>query len=194
MSKITRIAVLVISLVSLFGVLSSAAGAVTWTNTGQTRFTATAGAGTLTGGATNLTCSSADGAGTAPTSAAGAVADVAHFTLIFTGCSLAGQSATEHCTATVTALTFISPGMTYYDIDLLCTVYQLGQKTCQIEGSTPGTYTNGAAGVFALSHSSTLRVTNGAVACRLGNGVSGTLTPLSFRVTSGTGPIYARDA
>ena len=47
MSRISRLAVLVTALASLFAVLSSTAGAATFTNSGSTAFTATGGAGTL---------------------------------------------------------------------------------------------------------------------------------------------------
>ena len=47
MSKISRLVVLAIALASLFAVLSSTAGAVTFTNDGGTAFHATGSPGTL---------------------------------------------------------------------------------------------------------------------------------------------------
>src|SRR4051812_45341566 len=66
MSKIARFAVLVAALMSLFAVMSSAAGAVTWENAGNTSFTATAGAHTLAGTGIVLACAGATATGTAP--------------------------------------------------------------------------------------------------------------------------------
>jgi hypothetical protein len=199
MSKITRIAVLAISLTSVFGVLSSAAGAVTWTNVADTAFTATAGASTLTVGATAaLVCTAAHASGTSPMSTVATIAPVASGTMTFTGCRLLGTvNATMDCGYTFTAAS-LALGVTNGSVDITCGVYQSGLKACHIGDRTPGTYTNPAgatAGLLTLSHSNTLTITNGAGTCPIGNGVTATLMPLTFRVTSGTGgPTLVRDA
>src|ERR1700712_4869417 len=84
MSKIMRIAVLAMSLVSLFAVMSSAAGAVTWTNTGQTPFTATAGSGTLSSTGVILDCGGGDASGITSTPVSGLGAAIVHGTINFT--------------------------------------------------------------------------------------------------------------
>ena len=88
MSKIMRIAVLAMSLVSLFAVMSSAAGAVTWTNTGQTSFTATTGAGTLGSTGTSLNCATASATGATRTPVSGVGAAIAAGTITFASCRL----------------------------------------------------------------------------------------------------------
>jgi hypothetical protein len=197
MSKITRITVLAMSLMSLFAVTSSAAGAVTWTNTGQTAFTATAGTVSYSVTATALACSSADASGTTTTPASGIGAAIVSGTIKTTGCRVAIGDLPWHCTYTLTGSTFIA-GVTNGNADLTCGIFLSGREACHIEGRTPANYTNGAggsAGILALPHSSTLIITdgNGGGSCPVGSNERLTLAPVTFRVTSGTGPIFATD-
>jgi hypothetical protein len=199
MSKIMRVAVLAMSLVSLFGVLSSAAGATTWTNSSDTNFTATSSGSILSVGAVSLNCSgpTSTGTGTAAMATPGAAPVVASGTVTFPSCRLAGQHATVDCTYGLTAAS-LAAGVVSGTADVTCSVYQVSREDCHVQGSTAGTYTNPAGGVrglLGLSHSATLRVFDGSGArCPLGTNVAGTLTPLNFQVTSGTGgPVFSRD-
>ena len=193
MSRITRIVVLVTALMSLFAVMSSAAGAVTWDNSGSMSFTATGGPGTLSVGAVTLPCGSSDATGTAVTSST--TTDVATGTATFTNCLLGGASATVHCNYTLTALSqhhvtapFVITGLA----DAHCVALVFGAPACTITGSTAATYTNPVGmtpGKLTLVHSSTLRVHNppGGGTCLLGNNVAATLTSQTFTVTGGDG-------
>jgi hypothetical protein len=195
MSKIMRFALLAMSLVSLFGVLSSAAGAVTWTNTGQTAFTATSGPLTLTSPTSGIaSCGGGDASGATRTPVSGVGAAIAAGTIIFTNCRTAGLATGLHCDYTLTANAFAA-GVASGNADLTCGLFVAGREICHIEGPTAFSYTNGAAGVLALPHSNTLVVTNGSGggSCPLGSNDRVTLSPLTFRVTSGTGPTIATD-
>jgi hypothetical protein len=197
MSKIMRIAVLAVSLVSLFGVLSSAAGATTWTNSSDTNFTATSAGSVLSVGAVSLNCTGA--ASTATGSAAMATPGVSPVivsgTMVSPSCRAAGQHATEDCVYGDTGVSIVS-GVTTMTEDYTCDVYQLSRASCHLQGEMTVTYTNPAPrGLFARSHSSTVRVFDGTGGrCPLGTNVAGTLTPVNFTVTSGTGgPVFSRD-
>jgi hypothetical protein len=192
MSKIARFAVLVASLMSLFAVMSSTAGAVTWHNSGSTAFTATAGAGTLSSTGASLGCVSATGTGTAPTLTVGNVYSVSG-TATFNTCTLSGIATGVDCGYTLTGSSQTS-GVTSGSVDVTCGVYQFGTKLCHIAGSTAGTYTNSTS-TLTIAASSTLTTTNGPTGtCPLGNGDKGSLTHLSFKVTSASPPVITRTA
>jgi hypothetical protein len=198
MSKFSRIVVLATALASLFAVMSSTAGAVTWTNTGGTTFHATGGPGTLSIGVNNLACGGSTATGVAPMSSA--TSTVATGTVVFSPCVLIpGQSMFVHCTYTLTANAF-SAGVTAGTADVTCDTRLAAapaNSLCHISGSTGGTYTNpagGAAGKLTLHASTSLVVSNGNVACPLGTG-NGSLTEQTITVTSvAESPILARDA
>jgi hypothetical protein len=202
MSRIVRFAVLVASLMSLFAVMSSTAGAVTWDNSGNTHFTATAGAGTLSSTGVALNCASADATGKTTTPAVGATAALVHATINFTTCLLSGQAVGVECGVTLTA-TSQSGSVTSGSADATCGVYLAGIKVCHIEGSVNGTYTNpsgATAGVLQTTTGGNLRTTNAQSNCALGNNEPTHLSVLTFRVTNGTGgtgtlgPIITRTA
>ena len=188
----------VIALTSLFAGLSSAAGAVTWDNSGSTAFTASGGSSTLAVGLTNLPCADSSVTGTSPTSST--TGDLATGTATFTNCSLVGPAHVS-CTYTLTALTQ-SGGVTSGNVDATCDAFVGGVAACHIAGTTPGSYTNptgGVKGKLTLAHSSgSLRVFNPAVgSCLLGNNVGATLTTQTFTVTTAnepgtTGPVITR--
>jgi hypothetical protein len=201
MSRIARFAVLVTALASLFAVLSSTAGAVTWDNSGSTAFTATGGAGTLTvtasgGGSNNLSCLNSTATGSAPADITGATYLVTG-TVIFGGdCKLSGVNSFVDCNYTLTGLTFSSP-VTTGSADVTCRAGFTGAAPiCHIAGSTPGSYTNATATTFGkltLSSSASLTVTGetGPHSCSalLGSLTSGIghLTEQTITVSNGTG-------
>jgi hypothetical protein len=199
MSKIMRIVVLAMSLVSLFGVLSSAAGATTWTNSSDTNFTATSAGMVFSVGAVSLNCTGAasTATGSAAMSTPGAQPVVATGTMTFPSCRLATGHATMDCAYGFTGVALAS-GVVSGSADVTCGFYQVNRETCHIQGSTAGTYTNpegGGRGLLAFSHSATLRMFDGSGGrCSLGTNVAMTLTPMNFQVTSGTGgPTFIRD-
>ena len=195
MSKIVRFAVLVASLMSLFAVMSSTAGAVTWHNSGSTAFTATAGPGTLSSTSASLNCTGASATGTAPALTVGATYAVSG-TATFTGCSLGGVATGVDCGYTLTG-TSQSGSVTSGAVDVTCGVYQFGAKLCHIGGSASGTYTNpvSGVGVLALATGGNLITSNGTSgSCPLGNGDRGHLSAFSFRTTSANPPVITRTA
>jgi hypothetical protein len=191
MSKITRVVVLVAALVSVFGAMSSAAGAHTWTNTGSTNFTADGVAGTLSVGSNNLACSGSNATGVAGTSFVGGNWTAVHGLATFTGCSLAGVPLTVPCTYDLTAFS-VTSGVTTGAADVTCrATTSSSAELCHISGSTPAHYTNPVGttkGKLTLTASNTLLVTNPAGGtCLLGNNVTGSLTEQTFSITTGTG-------
>jgi hypothetical protein len=196
MSKLSRLAVLVVGLMSLFGVLSSSAGAVTWDNSGSTAFTATSGAGTLSATGASLSCSGATASGTAPDSTVGVIYSVSG-TATFDGCRLSNIVTTVDCGYTLTGATQDGAGMGSTitgTVDVTCDIAQFNTKLCHIEGSLPGSYVNNTPGVLNIgTNASGLTLTNGpAGSCPLGNGDTGHLTALTFVVTSAGSPTITR--
>jgi len=206
MSKFSRFVVLVTAFASLFAVMSSTAGAVTWTNTGETSFHGTSPGGVLavTGSSapatSNLTCTAATATGTAA-----AVFTTVSGTVTFNPCSLNGTAADVGCTYTLTPATFAS-GVTTGSAAVTCTarLAATGTPLCHIAGSTPGHYINPAGstnGRLTVTASSSLVVTpetgtgSGSCSSLLGTASSGFghLSEQTFTLTS-SGPVIARDA
>jgi hypothetical protein len=170
MSKFSRIVVLVTALASLFAVMSSTAGATTFTNTGGTSFHATGGPGTLavtgSGGTNNLSCTASTGTGTV---AAGTFTSVTG-SVTFNPCSLSGTATDVNCTYTLVPTVFNagSPAVTNGTATVACTAsLTTGTALCTINGTTPGHYTNpvlasSTVGKLTLTASSSLTVTNNA--------------------------------
>jgi hypothetical protein len=203
MSRFARLAVLAASLLSLFAVLSSTAGAVTWHNTGDTHFAATGGAGTLSSTAVTLGCTGSDVTGrvTGAEPFVGATLSV-DATIGFTGCTLSGQSFGVECgvTFTGTSWTAGAPAVTSGAVDVTCGFYLSGTKLCHLEGQIPAHYVNAsgtAAGRLTVT-TGALTTTNGSVSsCPMGNGDSAHLTPLTFGVVDTVqplGPVITRTA
>jgi hypothetical protein len=192
MSKFMRIAVLAMSLVSLFAILASTASAATWQNTGDTSFTATAGPSTLTVGSNALTCGSSTATGNAPMSVPDTVTPdvVATGTIVFNSCSIL-VSLAWHCVYALTANSYAAPTVSG-DADVTCSLSQVGRAICHLEGRMAANYTSNAGdGTLSLPTSRTLRVTDvTAGSCsRLGTGTAH-LSPLTF-TTHRTGPMIA---
>jgi hypothetical protein len=208
MSRIARFAVLVTALASLFAVLSSTAGAVTWDNSGSTAFTATGGAGTLavtgSGGTSNLTCLNSTATGTAPADATSVVYSVTG-TIVFGGCKALGPNWYVDCSYTLTGTLFASP-VTNGNLDMTCRAGFTGAgPICHIAGSTPAHYTNpngATAGKLTLTASASLTVSgessSSSCSSLLGSAVSGPghLTEQTIIVSGGSptalGPILNR--
>jgi hypothetical protein len=191
MSKIMRVCVLVASLMSFLGVMSSSAGAVTWVNDGGTTFTATGGPGTLSGAGLPLICTSSDVTGTMAASGfVGSVWLAASGTVRFTGCTIAFTTEFS-CSYTLTAVNQTLP-VTNGNLDATCDVLQGGTKICHVHGSTPVHYINPPDARLILTASSTLRTTNTVGNCPLGNGTAATLTQQTWTLTSANAPIITR--
>lgn len=191
MSRISRLVVLVTALTSLFGVSTSTAGAVTWTNDGVTAFTATGGVGTLTAtGVTFFACVGADASGSAPASATTATYSISG-TISYTGCFVAGTVSTIDCGYTLTATTVAQP-LVSGSLDLTCGVYFSGTKLCHIGGNVPATYTNEVGTLHVSTAPNTLRVTG--ANCVSGSNDLAHLTALDFQISSAGRPTVTRAA
>jgi hypothetical protein len=194
MSRIARIAVFIAALTSLFAVMSSTAGAVTWTNTGATAVHATTGHFALHVGVNPVTCQAGTMSATAPAHSA-ASTYAATGTITFTPCTLAGQSTFYDCNYTQTGTNW-AMGLTVGTLDVTCDVRlhagtQL--KLCHLAGSTPYSYNN-STGALTLTQSSTLVISNALPAtCPLGFGTA-TLTETTFTTTAANRPILTRHA
>jgi hypothetical protein len=193
MSRIARFAVLVAALMSLLGVMSSTAGAVHWTNDGDTAFTAGGGAGTLSSTGAFLVTTGSDVRGVTTTPLAGINAPVVDATITFTGVSISGQSLGLECGVTLTAAsqTTVAPRVTSGTADATCGVYLANVKICHLEGTVAASYTNPTApstfGRLTTTTGGTLRATNAVANCPLGANDLAHLSPLTFTVTAGTG-------
>jgi hypothetical protein len=200
MSRFTRIVLLITALASSFAVMSASAGAVTWTNTGNTAVHATGAGGALHVGSNTLSCTGVTATGAAP--AGGGVTYAVTGTATFSPCSLVGQSWRIACTYILTAQSHtggVFGGATSVNADLTCdlrlTAGDIG--LCHINGSTPGHYVNpsalGGTGRLTLTTSSTLVVSNfGSANCPFGTG-TGTLTHQALTTTVGATPIISTD-
>jgi hypothetical protein len=193
MSKILRLAVMLSALTSAAAAMASAAGAVTWHNTGDTAFTASGGAvATFSVTGVSLRCTGTDMTGTSPSaSATGPSYTVANGTLTFTSCTLSGLPSTLDCAYSVALGTAPVNHVFSGALDLTCEVSMVGMDVCRVEGSTPATYRNpetGLAAQLTLPTSTTLRTTDGAdLACPLTPGEPLHLVSQPFLITSATG-------
>jgi hypothetical protein len=141
MSKLSRLAVLVVGLMSLFGVLSSSAGAVSWDNSGATAFTASTGPGTLTSTGVPLSCSGATATGTAPATAISLTYFVSG-TVTFNGCKLSNIATVVECGYTWTGLTQDGVGMGSIitgSVDVTCDVMQFNTRCATSRAPSPAT-------------------------------------------------------
>jgi len=192
MGMFTRLVVLTAALLSSSAMLASSAGAVIWHNTGDTAFTALGGVGTLSSTSTPLICT---GTGTATGTVAATPAGVSTWsmasgTITLSMCTVSGQSVGVDCGYTLTA-TSQSGTVTNGTFDATCGVYLANIKICHISGTDSFAYTNPVApstfGKIQLGTGGTLRVSNGASNCPMGNGDLGHLSPLTFIISSATG-------
>jgi hypothetical protein len=200
MSRFARFAVLVAALTSLFAIMSSSAGAVTWTNEGATAVHATGLGGALHVGVNTLSCTGATATGTAPMHGLNAYSVTGH--VVFTPCSLVGQNTFVSCNYTLTAQTHTGGtlgGVTGGIADVTCDArLESGSiGLCHISGSTTGSYINPSTatgtGRLTLNTTSTLVVSDfGSTNCPLGTG-NGTLTHQVLTTTAGFTPIILTD-
>ncbi len=195
MSRITRLAVLVVGLMSLFGIMSATAGAVTWHNTGSTNFTATTGPGTLSSTNSALSCTGGSATGDAPTGSTVGTTYLVRGTVTFSGCVLAGITLGVDCGYTLTGTTQPAAGQTTGTVDLTCGLYSFGAEICHLAGNAHGIYTNGNPGTLTITTGGNIITSNPASgSCVLGNGDRAHLSELTFRTTSASPPSITRTA
>ncbi len=198
MSRTTRLTIAVVGLLSLFGITSATAGAVTWHNTGSTNFTATAGPVSLSSTGTQWNCTGATATGDAPAGASvGALYNI-RGTLTFSGCSLSGINTGIDCAFALTGATQPAAGQTTGDLDLTCRMYQFNAQICHIGGSLHTFYTNPVSGVGVLTTTTggnlvTTDVPSAGGSCPLGTDRVH-VSEWTLRTTSATPPIITRTA
>lgn len=192
MSKVTRLVVLVVGLMSVFAAAAGAASATSWSASGDTTFTATTGPRTLTANGVSLTCTSATmtGATTGASNPGPIWTNFATGGITYNGCTWGGGfPIVVVCSYSLTAQAYnATTGVTTSSIRMNCT--QTGG--CTIAGTINGvTYRNPpAAGKLTFPASNTLVV--GGAGCLLGTGPA-SMTAQTFDVISGTGgPIISQ--
>ena len=181
MSKFSRVIVLVVGLMSVFAAMAGAASATTWTNSGDTAFTATTGASSLSTASATLSCTSGSASGTATTPQVSATYTVSG-NLSYASCRLGLITTTVNCTYTLTGNS-LSAGVTTGTIAVVCRDTVAG---CNITGTITGRYTNASAstaGSLAVNGSSGLTSRD----CVLSGAAALTPNPDVFTVTAGVG-------
>ncbi len=196
MSTLARLAILLVSMLSLFGGAPTTTGAITWHNTGSTAFTATAGANTLTSTFTPWSCGGATMTGDSPTGSTSSAIYSIRGTMSFSSCSLSGIATGVDCAYTFTGATQTGSQVTG-DVDMTCGWYQFNTKICHVAGNVHAIYTNPVAGVgtLTLTTGGKLVMSNPASGtCPLGNGDLAHLSELTIRTTSANPPVITRTA
>jgi hypothetical protein len=204
MFRTWRLVVLVTGVTSLLGAMSSPTRAVTWHNTGDTAFTATAGAPTLSATGVSLACASQTITGIATGGTfVGATWSGLTATGTSQGCFWGGISTQQTCSYRLTAATQTGTGtITTGNMDVTCDITQFGTKICHVENHNPSLhaqYTNPSGGVGGrlTVTAGSLRVTHPATgSCPFGNGDTASLTHQAFVITNpaGGGPNITRTA
>ncbi|MCW2994169.1 MAG: hypothetical protein JWQ18_1664 [Conexibacter sp.] len=207
MSRSMRICVLLVSLTSLVGLASSAAEAVTWSNSGDTAFTATGGARTFSSTGLQLSCPSASVTGTVASSPfVGVTWAAVTGTETYSGCSWGGVTTSIDCAYTDTALFWAagSPATTTGRRDITCSAIQFNSKVCHLGGTLQWIYSNPVSpatfGKLTFTPGGTVIASNGpAGTCLLGNGDPVTFSEYTETVNSAAGgptphlgPIFTR--
>jgi hypothetical protein len=196
MSKISRVVVLVAALMSMFGVLASSAGAVTWKSSSTTTFTADGGPFSISGNGKTLSCtgSTATSAVTALDFTGAVWTNAIHGHITSTACTLAGVPWTWSCTYSYNAATITGHavnGTLNLNAPNGCTANFSG-IVCRIEGTAGATYHNPETGADArlTVPATSLTATNAVSRCPFIAGASGSvsLTPQTFTVTGANPP------
>lgn len=193
MTKTMRLAVLVAGLMSLLAVTASTAGAVTWHNSGDTAFTGTSGAVTLSATGASLACPS--GGTTTGTIGTGPFTgfvwtNAVSGTTSATGCTLGVSNYSFGCAYTVSPTSQVLP-VTTASATLTCSWYFASSEICHIAGTISASYANPSGstkGRLTFLTGGNLILTNGSAGtCPLGNGDRADLTTITYAITAGTG-------
>jgi hypothetical protein len=193
MSRISRVVVLVTALMSVFAVMSSSAGAITWDVSSTAAFAAHSGPGSLSGNGNTLSClaGTATGAATALMFTGVPWNNAVHGTVTFDGCKIGGTPWHVSCTYGLNATGYSSAthqvtGTLDLNAPNDCTAFVGGVAACTIEGTLPVTYDNPPDAKLTIP-AGNLTVTNGPTHCPLiptgGTSGTGSLTALTFTVT-----------
>lgn len=196
MSKTTRLVILAMTLLSLFTAGATAAGAVTWDNSGATTFTATAGSTTFSATGISLSCPSSTMTGTAPASTATLLYTISG-SWSYNSCSFAGVSTAISCGYSFTGTAQDGSGAgatTTGTLDVACDMTQTGTPLCRFVGTWPGKYVNGGStGVLSLNTGGSIRATNATSGtCWFGNGDLMHFSATTYTVTSANAPFLTR--
>lgn len=194
MSRIARCAVLLVVSVSLAGVWSSTAGAVTWHNSGDTTFSAATNSFPLASTGAGLACLGSTATGTVSGSPfVGATWKAIHGTLTSSGCVLGVPNWTVDCTYDFTASGAIgSPQAITGDLDMTCGFFIVGTEFCHVTGTAAAVYTNpvptSIPGKLTITTGGNLIATNGpAGSCPLGSNDKTHLAALNYNISAATG-------
>lgn len=186
MTKFSRIVVLVAGLISVFAAIAGAAGATTWSNTGDTTFTATSGPITLTSGGVSLTCSGGTLTGRAGTSFIGSVwTSAATGAVRFAPCRLGLLSTEVDCSVRFDANNVVN-GFVTGSMTITAGGCAVIGTSCEISGMVAETYknaTSAAKGVLTIAGGASFTVSGSG--CPLPSPTSA--STIVFTITSATG-------
>lgn len=145
MGKMLRVVVaLAAALMSVLGVATSSAPAVTWHNTGgTTAFTTWMDATSYTSSGVTLSCPNLMGTATLPTTTVTPTLTMTFTVTTGSGCTVGGISASVGCTQKFTGEDGI--GLITGVMHSTCSVYESGTKVCHLQGTQSSYYINGPA-------------------------------------------------
>lgn len=193
MRRLTRLAITTVGLLSLFAIASTSASAITWHNSGDTTFSATAGGPSYSVTSVSLNCASAQMAGTVPTVTVGATLTMSG-TGSYLGCTFSGSTINIECGYKFTGVAQHGDTVTG-STDVTCNYYLATTRICHVAGSRPSTYqspSGSLTGVLTLS-TSNLVINNGDVSCMFGNNDTIEFSPQVFNLNAPTGgPRFTR--
>ncbi|MCW2992541.1 MAG: hypothetical protein JWQ18_36 [Conexibacter sp.] len=195
MSRSGRIVLLVTALLSLLAVMSSAAGAVTWHNSGDTAFTATSGALTFSVTGPTFTCPGTTATATVASSPfVGATWTAITGTETYNSCAMGGVGARLDCSFTFTAQLWTAgpPATTTGSLDETCGLFEFSSMICRLAGAFHAVYANPSPpstfGRFTLTTGGSLVTSNASSGtCPLGTGDRAHFTERTLVVNSATG-------
>lgn len=188
MRELMRLVALVMA---LSAVTSATAGAMTWHNSGDTAFTASAGNGLAFSGTSgvNVNCLNYGIAGTVAASPyVGFTWTALSGTLKPFGCTAPGMTLDVDCGYAFTASSG-SGSVISGTVDLTCGIYLFGAKICHLEGAVSALYydPSGTSAAQLITSTGNLVATSATTACPLGAADRITVGGWSFRVTSALG-------
>lgn len=185
MSRFSRVVVLVVGAMSVFSATASAAGAVTWTNTGDTQFTATTGQTRWNAGGVTLACDGGTATGMVGSSPFVGTIWTSAITgnMVFKPCRLGLLTGLSvDCSYTADLVNIVS-GSATGTLSITCVV---SLTTCTISGTVSAMYRNATSttrGVLTIPAGASVTATG--AGCPLPG--PATMSLIVFTITTATG-------
>lgn len=197
MSRISRLVVLVTSVVALVGATAGTASAITWDVSGTGAFHATAPGSTLSTTGSSFSCPAGTASGTYTAGAfAGALYSGVSGSLTYGGCVLVGQSVEMSCAYKLTGATQPAATVVTGVVDLTCgMILSNGTKLCHLEGAPHAVYSDNPAPSLDTLNFTTSQLRISGTSCVLGSNDVAHLGAFTMTVVSaGGGPHIVRTA